>query len=419
MEQQQPLVSVIIPEFDDDTYLIRCINSIRRQTYKNVEIILIRDFMPQNLKNILNLKTIYYGNYWENINMAIAQASGSAVLFCHTNTVLENQLLEKLVAFNNTETFSFARCLKTDGKNFDNITCNELTLYGKLFYLKFITDKTKCFDSEECFPELSFLCSYAHSFIKINIVENGYIYGESEDIYNFIPNNVASFSRVENGFSLLNNDNLIDRQAIFYLVEHAPESISREEWIKLAVKIDNQFHNYRLNYFIADNYLSEIFTICLNENDSCLFEKFKEYFSSFQKDERFMKVICPLFGMKEKEIDFLLSCSLDEYLFYEEHDFIEDTMTDSDNYTPFEKKINILIEEIKKIESMVKASSKADVVEKHNSPGVVMDIQDQNSSLILLSGPDLAEYVISQYRQGKLGIKTIFKSIKAWIKYKF
>ena len=43
---EQPLISVIVPVYKTEQYLEKCINSIRNQTYRNLEIILIDDGSP-------------------------------------------------------------------------------------------------------------------------------------------------------------------------------------------------------------------------------------------------------------------------------------------------------------------------------------------------------------------------------------
>lgn len=40
---QKPLVSVIVPIYNAQNNIVRCVESIRRQTYENLEILLLND----------------------------------------------------------------------------------------------------------------------------------------------------------------------------------------------------------------------------------------------------------------------------------------------------------------------------------------------------------------------------------------
>ena len=48
------LVSIIIPIYNVEKYLEKCLDSILNQTYKNLEIILIDDGSTDNSPNICN-----------------------------------------------------------------------------------------------------------------------------------------------------------------------------------------------------------------------------------------------------------------------------------------------------------------------------------------------------------------------------
>ena len=58
-----PLVSVIVPIYNTEKYLDRCIKSIVNQTYKNLEIILVDDGSPDNCPSICD--------NWANIDSRI------------------------------------------------------------------------------------------------------------------------------------------------------------------------------------------------------------------------------------------------------------------------------------------------------------------------------------------------------------
>lgn len=48
MKNEYPLISVIVPVYNVEAYLKRCVDSIRCQTYSNIEIILVDDGSPDN-----------------------------------------------------------------------------------------------------------------------------------------------------------------------------------------------------------------------------------------------------------------------------------------------------------------------------------------------------------------------------------
>ena len=52
---ENPLVSIIVPVYNGETFLKECVDSILNQTYKNIELILINDGSKDNSAQIITL----------------------------------------------------------------------------------------------------------------------------------------------------------------------------------------------------------------------------------------------------------------------------------------------------------------------------------------------------------------------------
>lgn len=86
-----PLISVIVPIYKVELYLQECIDSIRNQTYRNLEIILVDDGSPDNCPKLCDkfakedsrIKVIHKinGGLSDARNSGLLQATGDYVLF--------------------------------------------------------------------------------------------------------------------------------------------------------------------------------------------------------------------------------------------------------------------------------------------------------------------------------------------------
>lgn len=105
-------ISVIIPVYKTERYLEKCVESVKNQTYKNIEIILVDDGSPDNCPALCdkiascndNIKVVHKenGGLSSARNAGIEVMSGEYVVFLDSDdTLIENAvelLLEKMLA---------------------------------------------------------------------------------------------------------------------------------------------------------------------------------------------------------------------------------------------------------------------------------------------------------------------------------
>lgn len=116
-----PLVSIIIPVYDVEKYLCKCLNSVLNQTMKDFEVILIDDGSTDKSNNILKHYCSRYKNFKlikkkhsgvsEARNIGLKYATGKFISFIDSDDFVSPFFLEKL-----------CNCAKRT--NADIISCN-------------------------------------------------------------------------------------------------------------------------------------------------------------------------------------------------------------------------------------------------------------------------------------------------------
>lgn len=100
----KPLVSILIVNWNGAELLPKCLNSLQKQKYKNIEIIINDNNSKDNSKEVIKKygdviliqSKDNYGFAGGN-NIAVKKAKGKYVLLLNTDTVVTNDFLEKLV----------------------------------------------------------------------------------------------------------------------------------------------------------------------------------------------------------------------------------------------------------------------------------------------------------------------------------
>lgn len=75
----EPLVSVLLPAYNVEKYLAKCVDSILQQTYQNFEIIIVDDCSPDDSGKIADklaskdarIKVFHHGKTWDTLQHAI------------------------------------------------------------------------------------------------------------------------------------------------------------------------------------------------------------------------------------------------------------------------------------------------------------------------------------------------------------
>lgn len=116
----ETLVSIIIPVYNGEKYIYKCINSIKRQTYTNIEIIIINDGSNDKTKEILEklkekdsrIKILNKDN--EGVSKArndgIKLSNGEYIIFVDADDYIENDMVEILLNDVKEKNVNIARC---------------------------------------------------------------------------------------------------------------------------------------------------------------------------------------------------------------------------------------------------------------------------------------------------------------------
>ena len=106
MNQEKPLISVIVPVYNVEKYLRQCLDSVLSQTYKNIEVIMVDDGSPDGCGMICEEYASKYANFKvihkENAGLGMARntglehVTGEYVMFLDSDDYIDKNLIEIL-----------------------------------------------------------------------------------------------------------------------------------------------------------------------------------------------------------------------------------------------------------------------------------------------------------------------------------
>jgi len=105
--ENKPLVSVVIPTYNSEKYIERCLRSIKNQTYKNIEIIIVDKFSTDKTVDIAErhgAKVIQDGGERTRAkNIGLKNAKGENVCFIDSDMELTPKVIEECIGLIETD----------------------------------------------------------------------------------------------------------------------------------------------------------------------------------------------------------------------------------------------------------------------------------------------------------------------------
>lgn len=118
IKDYNPFITVIIPTINRYNELMESLNSIRNQTYKNIEIIIGDDGSNEEIKNKLlllknnNTSVYFFNNLFKgrNCNECAKHANGEFILFFDDDDIAYSNMIEEYVKFYNNNDYDLISC---------------------------------------------------------------------------------------------------------------------------------------------------------------------------------------------------------------------------------------------------------------------------------------------------------------------
>lgn len=140
-----PKFSIIIPVYNVENYIGKCLDSVFNQTFKDYEVIIVNDGSTDNSMNIVKkYKTVIINNKHEGVstsrNLGVQKAKGEYLLFLDSDDYYDEKLLEIL----NKNLTSGLDLLRFQVRN----------VYDDLFPIDFIEKSFDTVNGEEGFKKI-------------------------------------------------------------------------------------------------------------------------------------------------------------------------------------------------------------------------------------------------------------------------
>lgn len=285
------VVSVIIPVYNGENYIERCLNSILNQTYTDLEILIINDGSTDRTEDIINryiedgknVRCIYQKNQGVSIarNLGLKHAKGEYVSFVDSDDFVESTFIEKMYK-------------SAKNNNSDMVVCGHVRYYAdnlkKNEVLNYKNENKSIYTQYESINLLLNLSVKGYLWDKLfkreKLIENNFFLEPNRYIEDWFP----TFKYV----CEINNITFVN-EALYYYVQrdssalHTINSKLLEDYVYSVKKIKKYLKENKIKYskksmqvFECETFYSIIRYFYIIENNKYehkfeIYKKLREY----------------------------------------------------------------------------------------------------------------------------------------------
>ena len=317
------LVSIIVPVYNSEQYINRCLNSLINQTYKNIEIIIIDDGSTDNSSILINeyikkdkrIKVFFQENSGPSVarNNGIIKSNGDYIVFCDSDDYVEINYVEKLLeniikldcnilACGYIDVSEYGVSKLNDFYNGEDVLTKENfincilkgvggTLWGKIFKKDIIiTNNIRMNPDIYMCEDMIFLLEYITYCNKCGAIEDKlYNYNRlnensissktNMDYYNILVKSIEEIEKIlkKSGFCESYIDNILsqrikDISIKFLIMQYSlpHRYIKGELYNNIQIILDNKYlQKYKLD-FKSNKIEEKIMILLINKNKNAL-----------------------------------------------------------------------------------------------------------------------------------------------------
>ena len=292
-----PKVSIIVPVYNVEKYLSKCLNSLVNQTLKDIEIIIVNDGTPDNSQKIIDKYVKEYpkkvrsylkenGGQGSARNFGLTKAKGKYIGYVDSDDYIELDMYEKLynkalemeydvVVCGNTVVDEDYNIIKKENNmqfdsNITNILFGKMAVWNKIYKKSLIVDNDILFRSNVWYEDLDFtmktiLMANNIGFLNMNlynyllrkgstmnnsnIKRNLEIIDAFEELISFCKQK-RIYKKYYNEIEFLAIDHIYISAVVRTINPNNNKKDKREIICKLLNYMNNTFSNYKSNKYI-------------------------------------------------------------------------------------------------------------------------------------------------------------------------